>query len=438
MERVISARGPLSTCRFHLRKIPAVTSQTALQARLLFLLVLLAVASPALFAQEISPLDPPDTSRYLKWGPFRVRPSLTIPNLGYDNNVFYRPDNSTLPQVGDYFIALSPGVQGLVLFGHRAFLTFDERLEFYAYAGESDLNYYNQLGHARLTIPFRRFGVYGDFGYNRVRDRPLEAQDARPIRKEVPTGAGFILRLGWRTDAELGLTRAHLTAVDENDPRIGPLNDRVEKGTRLGARYLIVGRTRLLFDSAHRTIRFDDPVAGFLRDGDERRARLGVDFGLGGQLSGTVRAGWSNFDLSLPAATDFDGVIADAALSYNFGGAGSRLTFVGARDVRYTIYTNSNLYVYTGGELTLIKYFNRFLGIEVGAGRANLDFIGDPTGRIDVQTTGSVGLRFRISENQMGRRVEYAIRYTRWLINSTDPDIDQNRGTFGFGLAFGY
>ena len=400
--------------------------------------LLLAAASPGLFAQSISPLDPPDTSRYLRWGPFRVRPNLTIPNLGYDSNVFYRPDNSTLPQVGDYFITLAPGVQGVVLFGHRAFFTFDERLEFYAYASESDLNYYNQLGHARLTVPFRRFGVYGDVGYYRLRDRPIEAQDARPIRKEVPTGAGLIVKLGWRTDAELGLTRTAFTAVDENDPRIGPLNDRVEKGTRFSARYLVVGRTRLLLDSSQRTIRFDDPAAGFLRDGDERRALLGVDFGLGGRISGTVRAGWSHFNLSLPAATDFDGVVADAALSYNFGESGSRLTFVGARDARYTIYTNSNLYVYTGGDLTLIKYFNRFLGIEIGAGRAKLDFIGDPTGRIDNQTTGALGLRFRISENQMGRRVEYAIRYTRWLINSTDPNLDQNRGTIGFGVSFGY
>src|SRR5436190_14013114 len=98
------------------------------------------IASPAVFAQAISPLDPPDTERYLKWGPFRVRPGLTIPNLGYDSNVFYRPDNSGLPQVGDYFVALAPRVEGVVLFGHRAFLTFDERIEFYAYARQTELD----------------------------------------------------------------------------------------------------------------------------------------------------------------------------------------------------------------------------------------------------------------------------------------------------------
>jgi hypothetical protein len=397
------------------------------------------VAAPAVFAQAISPLDPPDTTRYLKWGPFRVRPGLTIPNLGYDSNVFYRPEGSGLPQEGDYFIALSPRIQGVVLFGHRAFLTFDERIEFYAYAHEHDLNYFNQLGGARLTIPFRRFGFYGDIGYIRVRDRPIEAQDARPIRKEFPVGAGVILKLGWRTDAELGLIRTAFTAEDPDQAGIDRLNDRVEKGTRLRARYLAFGRTRVLLDSSQRTIRFDDPATATIRDGKERRALLGLDFGLGGRVFGTVRAGWAAFDLVNPAATGFHGVVGDVALGYSFGGSGSRLTLVGARDVRYSIYEASNLYVYTGADLSFIKYFNRFLGAELGAGRATLDFLGDLAGgRLDVYSSGTVGVRFRISENDLGRRVEYAFRYTRWNLNSNVDSLDQNRGTIGFGMSFGY
>src|SRR6476661_7848528 len=97
-------------------------------------------------AQEITPLEPPDMSRYLRWGPFRVRPGIQIPALGYDSNVFYR---STGNEVGDYYVAIAPTINGVVLFGHRAFLTFDERLEFYAYASQHDLNYFNQFGRAR-------------------------------------------------------------------------------------------------------------------------------------------------------------------------------------------------------------------------------------------------------------------------------------------------
>lgn len=420
------------------------------RAGLLSVFVLLAALSPALFAQEISPLDPPDTSRYLKWGPFRVRPGLTIPNLGYDNNVFAVTDDTAEAnpdsKVGDYFIALAPRVEGLVLFGHRAFLTFDERLEFYAYASQNELDYFNTFGKARVTVPFRRFGIYGDVGYDRTRDRPYDAQDIRPIRKTTPLGVGLILKLGWRSDAELGYAHTRITADDPNercDPAVTPgcftisdLNDHTETGTRLRARYLAFGRTRVLLDLAQRDITFDDPDVD--RDGRERRQLVGLDFGLGGHVFGIVRVGHADFKLTAPGATGFNGPIADVALGYNLGSSGSRLVLTGARDVRYTIFDATPLYVTTGGELSFIKYFNRFIGAELGAGRVHLKFLGDPQDRIDNDTTATIGIRFRVSENDLGRRVEYALRYVRWIINSTRDDLDQNRGTIGFGVSFGY
>jgi hypothetical protein len=408
-------------------------------------------ASPAVVAQSISPLDPPDTARYLKWGPLWARPGIAIPNLGYDSNVFGVTDQTAeadpASKVGDYFIALSPRIQGLVLFGHRAFLTFDERLEFYAYAQQREIDYFNNFFNSRLTVPFRRFGLYGDIGYDRTRDRPYDAQSIRPLRKAYPLGAGLIVKFGWRTDAEIGYVHTRFTADDPNDPcdasdpgscAINKLNDRTEDGARLKARYLAFGRTRVLLEVSRRAITFNDPATAAQRNGDERRQLAGFDFGLGGTISGTFRVGHARFDLVPPAGADFNGPVADIALAYNFGGSGSRVTLIGARDVRYTVFNVTPLYVFTGGNLKLIKYFNRFIGAEFGAGRATLDFLGDPQGRVDTDTRGSLGVLFRISENDLGRRVEYAFRYTRWAVNSTLNYLDQNRGTIGFGVSFGY
>jgi len=404
---------------------------------------LAAAAAPAL-AQEISPLEPPDTSRYLRWGPIRIRPGLSIPNFGYDNNVFYRPDNSTEPQVGDYYIAIAPRASGVVLFGHRAFLTFDERLEFYVYAQQHEVDYFNQLGRMRLTVPFRRFGLYGDLGYDRIQDRPIDAQDSRPIRKELPTGGGLIAKVGWRTDGELGFTHSRFTGEDPDDPcqpgggcfTIGQRIDRVESGIRLKARYLAFGRARILLDASRRTIEFDDPAVQ--RDGKERRILPGLDFGLGGRVFGTLHVGWANFDLKRAGAADFRGTVADVALGYRFGGSGSYITLIGARDVRYSVLESTDLYTYTGAETTFVKYFNRFLGMELGGGRGTLDFLGDAAARRDDLLTGTAGIRFRISENDLGRRVEYAFRYVFTRRDSTDDSLDQTRGTVGFGVSFGY
>ena len=47
-------------------------------------------------------------------------------------------------------------------------------------------------------------------------------------------------------------------------------------------------------------------------------------------------------------------------------------------------------------------------------------------------------MRFRLSENDIGRRVEYAFRYTIARRDSTLDFLDQIRGTIGFGMSFGY
>ena len=415
------------------------------------LLLLVGAASPALLAQTISPLDPPDTAQYLRWGPLWARPGFAISDLGYDSNVKAVTDQTAAQdpalKVGAYFIAATPRLKGLVLFGHRAFLTFDTSVQVYAYAQQSDLDYFNAFVNARLTVPFRRFGLYGDVGFYRTRDRPYDAQSIRPLRKIYPLGAGLIVKFGWRSDAEFGYAQSRFTADDPSDPcdagdtsncAINRLNDRSEIGVRLKARYLAFGRTRVLLEVSQRTITFNDPTIAAQRNGDERRQFVGLDFGLGGRISGTFRIGHANFDLDDPDAAGFNGLVADIALGYNFGDSGSRLRFVGARDVRYTVFNLTPLYVYTGGDLTLFKYFSRFLGVQVGAGRATLDFLGDPDGRVDKDTTATLGMLFRVSENSLGRSVEYSLRYTRWIINSTENGLDQNRGTIGFGASFGY
>ena len=401
-------------------------------------LFVLTLAVPAI-AQDISPLEPPDTSRYLQWGPLRVRPGLTIPTFGYDSNVFYSTDDAD-DQVGDYFINISPRVDGLVLFGHRGFLTFTERLEFYVYASEHDANYFNQLGRARFTLPLGNYGIYVDGGYDRVRDRPADADDIRPIRREIPFGTGLIFKFGWRTDAEIGYARSRFTGEDPDalpcpgcftiEQRI----DRVEEGLRLNARYLMFGRTRFTLRASQRDIVFDEPAVE--RDAHERRVVPGLDFGLGGRISGTLRAGWANFDLDRPGAEDFQGGIADIALMYRLGGFGSSLALRAQRDIRYSVLESTDLYTYSGGELTFVRYFNRFIGMELGGGRYTLDFLGDP--REDDILRGSAGVRFRLSENDLGRRVEYAFRYTLARRDSTEPFYDSTRGTIGFGMSFGY
>ena len=101
-------------------------------------------------AAGADPLSPPDLSHYLRWGPFRVRPNVTLSNLGYDSNIFETADEAE--RQGSWTATVSPRLEGLVLFGHRAFLTFDERLDYTAYVSAGELNYLNHRGNARVKV----------------------------------------------------------------------------------------------------------------------------------------------------------------------------------------------------------------------------------------------------------------------------------------------
>ena len=48
------------------------------------------LAAPAAWAQTRTgtKLEPPDLSRYLRWGPLRVRPLIEVRDLGHDDNIF--------------------------------------------------------------------------------------------------------------------------------------------------------------------------------------------------------------------------------------------------------------------------------------------------------------------------------------------------------------
>src|SRR5262245_40414453 len=101
------------------------------RSRFAALLAALALSGSPLPAAETDPLAPPDLSQYVRWGPLRARPTLNFSNFGYDDNIFYRTGNE--PKQGDYTARISPALKGLLLLGDRAFLTFDERLDFTAY-----------------------------------------------------------------------------------------------------------------------------------------------------------------------------------------------------------------------------------------------------------------------------------------------------------------
>jgi hypothetical protein len=388
-------------------------------------------------ARSADPLEPPDLSRFVRWGPIRVRPTLAFSNFGYDDNIFYRTGDA--PKEGDYTVRLSPSLSGVALFGDRAFLTFDEKIDYTMYLRFHSEDYVDQIGSARLTFPFRRMGVYVDGALNRTKERPVDVQDLRAEKRENRLGAGVIFRLGWRTDLELGETRSRFTHLDPDFGSVGStltlgqLLNRVEEGTQVRARYRIKGETRFTLDASEKTATFDDP--SLLRDSRDTRIMPGVDFGQGGRLAGTVRYGYARLDSKTPTLSDFSGGVWDAKVAYRASSA-TTVQVGGKRQVAFALYFGNQFYLNSSYELRGIHYVSRAIGIEGGVSDGRLTFPNDV--RRDRIQSWDAGLRLRLKENELGRRIEYSFRFTRYRQDSNVDSLDQSRSIVGFGAVLGY
>jgi hypothetical protein len=400
--------------------------------------LLVAAGSLPSFAQQ-SALEPPPLERYLRWGPLRVRPGIELKNVGHDDNIFASNANP----VSDVTATLAPRAEGLVLFGHRGFLTFREEVGYTLYRQNSDQNYLDQRGTARMTLPFRSMGVFVEGLYNELKERPLDEQDVRADRDETGLGAGLIWQLGWRSEIELGQSRKELDYFDEDADPLAPVTigeqlDRTERRNTLELRYRVAGRTRLTLFALYNTIEFDSSVSSG-RDAREISLLPGVDFGRGGRLSGTLRVGLTEIDARDPTRLDFEELSGRARLSYR---PLSRLTFHldGRREPGFTLSSAGIFYLNTTARLGGVYYLNRLIGIEAAGTIGRLDFpvAGAAVEREDDLTGYEAGVRLRLAENSLGRRVEYSLRLRRSRRDSNFDSQDRSQTTFGLNAVVGF
>lgn len=393
----------------------------------LALFVLLA-AAPA-WGQE-RPLDPPDLARYHRWGPLRARPGLLVKDVGYDNNILATSENA----IGDYTATVAPRLEGLMLFGDRAFLTFQEEFAYTFYQENSDQNFRNQRGSARVTLPVRKFGFFADGVLNRLEQRPVDLTDIRPLLKENGYGFGVIFEPAWRTDIELSQSRLDMRYSDDDDPTIGERLDRNEDSTSLNVTYRLFGRSHLTFETYRKEIDFDSAASQF-RNSTEIALIPGINLGLGGKLSGQAAVGWVRIDAEDPTLTDLRDFIGEAEFYYR---PGARTTFrlKGRQEPGFTVSGSSIYFLATRFELGAVYYLNRTLGFESAGAVGNLDFSDDP--REDDLQEYEVGLRFRVPENSLGKRTEYALRFKRSRRTSTLPSQNVSETTFGIDAILGF
>lgn len=398
--------------------------------RLSIPLLSLALGGPAAGADSL--LEPPELGRFLRWGPLRVRPGLDLTNLGYDDNILRDPDD----RVSDYTATVTPHVNGLVLFGDRAFLTFEERLSYTGYLRNTGQSFFDNAARARVTAPFGRIGAFAELGLARVKERPIDLESVRPRRDERLVGGGLVAGFGWRTEVELGYRSTDYRYSSlEPGSTIALRLDRVEQGQSLKARYRIKGRTRVTLDLDRDDVGFDRSPA---KDARRLRTLAGVELGRGGTMTGTARVGWADIETLDGSAPRFSGLVGDASLVYRLGG-GLRMSLRLERDQQFSFSEDSRYYRTTDGEIRAVRYLNRIVGVEGALGAGRLTFHEGPRDdRVDDILRYEAGVRFRLAENSLGRRIEYAVLLRRYERRSTVSELDNQATTVGVNAVVGF
>lgn len=398
-----------------------------------------------LLCQAASRLEPPDLGRYLRWGALRARPGVELTNLGYDSNILYTSEN----EVPDYTATAFARLDGLLLFGSRAFMTFDPKLGYTAYLENPDQNYPIFRGTARATLPIKKYGIFGEFVLNRDTERPLDLQDTRPFRAQTALELGLILEPGWRTTIEISRRRTRWAYDDPDDTNVGngqtidDILDRRVVTDKLLGRYDAHGRTTVTLELESATINFDNLDSRVLppvsKDSDAWSVMPGLEFGAGGGLTGLAKIGWTRVNAEDPQLADFSGLVGDIRLAYR-PVRRATIRFDGKRIPSFAV-SETGIYVLnTEVGLRGVYYFSRIFGIEVGGAVGQVTFPDSQRQeeRVDDVVRYDLGLRVRLSESSLGRRVEYRLRWRAF--QRTSPVSSQNisRGTWGLEAVFGF
>lgn len=384
-------------------------------------------------------LEPPDLSRYLRWGVLRVRPGITVQNLGYDDNIFYDQSKSE----SDYRATISPRLDGLVLLGSRAFVTFNEQLDYTTYLENTDQNFLNNRTTSRITVPFNRFGFFGDVRYNSAQWRPIDDEDQRVEQRERRVAGGLILHPGWRTEVEIGLSESDWSFNDPDNDTISQQLDRRESGTTLLARYHTMGRSAILLEGLRTELDFESPPVfdpSSTKDGTQLRMLGGLELRPGGSLSGRLLLGWEEIDASDSRLPGFSDLVGELELVLNLR-ARTRFRLEAQRLGGFATSGLNVYYLDTHADVRVVHFLNGIFGVETGGTLGRLTFPGslDPgPERFDRLRRFDIGIRLRLAENQLGRRVEYSLRIGRYRRDSNRDEFDQDQNTAFFGAVLGF
>lgn len=368
-------------------------------ARWVLALSLVLAACGAGFAQTPTRDNPfPRVEGARTWGPFLVDLGFVIDNIGYDDNVFLAPPDRPEQFEEAYVIQMGPEITAQSQFGPRVALTIHDKLSGEVYIGVDSLNTANNSFDAQLDVLLGSILLTSRGEWTTSRQRPFDETDQRLRREDTRLKQTARWFVGSKTDlfAEGELTRSRYTDPDVEqrffifvDPDGDGTGDLVEAGgvtasvaydrdvTEIGGGigWRPNGKTR--FFAEYRFREYDYIADELLRDSEDERISVGLEFRPDARLSGRIsvgRATLQNTEADLLNKPDaFEGTVGRAQLTYRPTDR-TRATLEYERDVRFSTYDQNFYYELDARGIDLEWFLGPRFGLQVGYDQREFDW----------------------------------------------------------------
>ena len=375
-----------------------------------FALAAVLAASPAL-AQSA---DEPDPARVrVRIGPLSMNPTISLTNLGVDQNVFNDPPEKS-PK-SDFTATITPMTELWLRIGPTWLTgTIKEDIVWYQkYASERSASNAYGLG---WRVPLSRMSFKTTLSYAKAKDRPGYEIDTRAARTQVAYGGTADIRALSKTLIGVGIDRRRIAFVEDTFYRGVSLHDEMTyTSTIMSAtlRHELTPLTSLALLVSRGTDRFDFSP---LRDSDATSAVGTVAFNRFAVIKGGASLGYQAFKPSDPSLPGYTGTTGSADLSYTLLGA-TRFGINAKRDVQYSYDVAQPYYVQTGFDGSIAQQiFGPFdvvgrLGSHTLAYRDRAGAAPAVSNRIDRIKTYGVGVGFHMGkELRLGFNLDHVKR----------------------------
>jgi len=266
-------------------------------------------------AQKSSRIPPSAYSADIKIGPFRLKPSFSIKNAGYDSNIFYSP----YKPVPDYTATPTTGLRSVLLLGNRGFLDFGGELGFLWFAKTTSQNYLNRYADAHLEFYLSKFTFFIEEGYAKARQRFGYEIDIRTLHTTNSLNTG----INWEPSQKVSLKFAFNQDLLRYDSqatfrgyRLNEILNHRENSFGLTYKQQILPKTAALSEFSYVKYNFDDPTSNL--NSTSYRALWGAEFDPSAFIQGTFKIGFSYLTFQSPDIKDYKGLAGSASLRFRF------------------------------------------------------------------------------------------------------------------------